>query len=175
MEITQECTRKGCHAPVVPGKRICAEHYAIVMAGMAKRTPEPIAPTDQPTSDRGFEHCDHVEDCGIIGTTDCGADPCELVAAWRDDRCEHRTDTECSNRPCHDCEVEAYRPGKLRDLARDGSTLRVTPDYRMELIGTLADLADRELYIAELDHLSARDFSLVYDALARIRAVARDV
>ena len=72
---------------------------------------------------------------------------------------------------------ECYEDGSvtLRDLARDGITLRLTPDYRMELIETLADLADRELYIAEHIDPEERDFSLVYDTLARIKAVARDV
>lgn len=173
-----ECVRKGCHAPVVPGKRICAAHYAVVIAGQAKKL-APVAPTDQPTGDGGFEHCDHVEDCGISGITDCGTDPCNLVDEWRNMRCEYRTDTECSNRPCHDCEVEAYRPRKLKTIhvpvVADVRVRVNEPDYRMELIETLADLADRELYIAEHIDPEDRDFSLVYDALARIKAVARDV
>lgn len=61
----------------------------------------------------------------------------------------------------------------LADLTRDGITLRLTPDYRMELIEALADLADRELYIAENIDLEERDSSMVYDAIARIKAVAR--
>lgn len=55
----------------------------------------------------------------------------------------------------------------LRDLARDGITLRLTPDYRMELIETLAELATWE---ATLD-----DPGPVQATLARIKAVARDV
>ncbi|MDY0228132.1 MAG: hypothetical protein RBR38_15065 [Desulfomicrobium apsheronum] len=64
----------------------------------------------------------------------------------------------------------------LRDLLEDGISVKFverTPDYRMELIETLADLADRELYIAEHIDPEERDFSLVYDTLARIKAVVR--
>lgn len=64
---------------------------------------------------------------------------------------------------------ECYEDGHvtLRDLARDGITLRLTPDYRMELIETLAELATWE---ATLD-----DSGPVQATLARIKAVARDV
>lgn len=64
----------------------------------------------------------------------------------------------------------------LRDLLEDGISVKFVerePDYRMELIETLADLADRELYIAEHIDPEERDFSLVYDTLARIKAVVR--
>jgi hypothetical protein len=63
---------------------------------------------------------------------------------------------------------ECYEDGHvtLRDLARDGITLRLTPDYRMELIETLAELA---MWQVHLDDGGAAAEA----TLARIKAVAR--
>ena len=57
----------------------------------------------------------------------------------------------------------------LADLARDGITLRLTPDYRMEIIETLADLAACQLgLMADSDTVAE-----VGPTIARIKAVAR--
>lgn len=115
MEIKPECARKGCHAPVVPGKRICEEHYAIVMAGMGKKRavatedPEPAA------------HCEHVEEPKPVHVP-VVADVCVRVNE---------------------------------------------PDYRLELIDTLADLLYYQHYAGHNDEFDS--------TIARIKAVARDV
>jgi hypothetical protein len=57
----------------------------------------------------------------------------------------------------------------LADLARDGIGLHLTPDYRMELIETLADLAACQLgLMADSDTVAE-----VGPTIARIKAVAR--
>lgn len=63
-EIIMECTRKGCSKPAVEGKRICQEHYDIVLAGQKGRQPfvpredtevvppqEDIATPEEPAAD----------------------------------------------------------------------------------------------------------------------------
>lgn len=155
-EITVEAPKHVCEC----GKAFDTEQGLRVHKGRAHGKPQ-----TEPKSD----HCDHVAECCITGITDCGADPCELVAAWREERCDTRTDAECSNQPCHDCEIDAYKPRKLKTIhvpvVADVRVRMNEPDYRMELIETLAELATWE---ATLD-----DSGPVQATLARIKAVVR--
>ena len=110
-DIVSECHRKSCSDTVVPGKKLCEKHYAVVMAGIAKKQ-EAVASTVTRES---------------TSTLVDGACVSDNLARYY-----------------------SYVP----EIP--------APDYRMELIGTLVDLARYQL--TEPDELAC--------TLARIKRVA---
>jgi hypothetical protein len=162
-----ECGHPGCGRDFATANALAIHRGKAHGAKLPKKPELPMGGVG--VSER-HEHCDDVERCGITGFTECGADPCELVAEWLETRCDERTPADCQNDRCHDCQVYPVQPEAVSDgnvtVTLTNALTPPHPDYRLEAIRAWATAVQVSLMA------SGDDFSAEVAQLSRIIELA---